>query len=81
MCGSSPGVSHSSRESQVSFLSECVGPEVEAACADPPQGSLILLEYLRLAAHCVRVLGPVQQPFNLVIWIPDPAVNRTGFYS
>ncbi len=31
----------------VSFLSDCVGPEVEAACADPPQGSLILLENLR----------------------------------
>jgi 3-phosphoglycerate kinase len=31
----------------VTFLSDCVGPEVEAACADPPQGSLILLENLR----------------------------------
>ncbi len=31
----------------MSFLSDCVGQEVEAACADPPQGSLVLLENLR----------------------------------
>lgn len=31
----------------VTFLPDCVGPEVEAACADPPAGSLILLENLR----------------------------------
>ncbi|XP_072935169.1 phosphoglycerate kinase [Epargyreus clarus] len=31
----------------VTFLSDCVGPEVEAACADPPAGSIILLENLR----------------------------------
>jgi len=31
----------------VTFLSDCVGPEVEATCSDPPQGSLILLENLR----------------------------------
>ena len=29
------------------FLSDCVGAEVEAACANPPQGSVILLENLR----------------------------------
>lgn len=32
---------------EVTFLSDCVGPEVEAACADPAPGSLILLENLR----------------------------------
>jgi phosphoglycerate kinase len=31
----------------VSFLPDCVGPEVEAACADPAPGSVILLENLR----------------------------------
>lgn len=29
------------------FLGDCVGPEVEKACADPPQGTVILLENLR----------------------------------
>jgi phosphoglycerate kinase len=32
---------------QVQFLSNCVGAEVEAACADPAPGSVILLENLR----------------------------------
>lgn len=31
----------------VQFLSDCVGSEVEAACADPAPGSVILLENLR----------------------------------
>jgi len=31
----------------VLFLSDCVGPEVEAACASPATGSVILLENLR----------------------------------
>uniref|UniRef100_A0A8C5CLB8 Phosphoglycerate kinase n=1 Tax=Gadus morhua TaxID=8049 RepID=A0A8C5CLB8_GADMO len=31
----------------VTFLKDCVGPEVEAACADPAPGSVILLENLR----------------------------------
>ncbi|CAF97308.1 unnamed protein product [Tetraodon nigroviridis] len=31
----------------VAFLKDCVGPEVEAACADPASGSVILLENLR----------------------------------
>jgi len=31
----------------VKFLNDCVGSEVEAACADPPKGSVILLENLR----------------------------------
>lgn len=29
------------------FLNDCVGPEVEAACAAPAEGSVILLENLR----------------------------------
>lgn len=28
-------------------MNDCVGPEVEAACADPKPGSIILLENLR----------------------------------
>lgn len=31
----------------VTFLSGCVGPEVEAACADPAEGSILVLENLR----------------------------------
>merc|ERR1719225_1869182 len=31
----------------VTFLKDCVGAEVEAACADPAPGSIILLENLR----------------------------------
>lgn len=31
----------------VTFLKDCVGAEVESACADPPAGSVILLENLR----------------------------------
>jgi phosphoglycerate kinase len=32
---------------EVRFLTDCVGPEVEAACEAPPAGSVILLENLR----------------------------------
>ena len=31
----------------VVFLNDCAGPEIEAACADPAPGSVILLENLR----------------------------------
>ncbi len=31
----------------MTFLKDCVGPEVEAACANPAPGSVILLENLR----------------------------------
>ena len=31
----------------VTFLKDCVGPAVEAACANPAHGSVILLENLR----------------------------------
>lgn len=31
----------------VTFLNDCVGPEVESACANPASGSVILLENLR----------------------------------
>ena len=31
----------------VLFLNDCVGPEVEAACANPAPGTVILLENLR----------------------------------
>ena len=33
--------------SKVTFLKDCVGAEIEAACADPASGSVILLENLR----------------------------------
>lgn len=31
----------------MTFLNDCIGPEVETACADPSAGSIILLENLR----------------------------------
>lgn len=31
----------------IQFLDDCVGPAVEAACADPAPGTIILLENLR----------------------------------
>ena len=33
--------------SPIQFLKDCIGPEVEAACANPPNGTVILLENLR----------------------------------
>ena len=35
----------------VTFLNDCVGPEVEAACANPVPGSIILLENMRFYAE------------------------------
>mmetsp|Transcript_14144 Transcript_14144/g.19874 ORF Transcript_14144/g.19874 Transcript_14144/m.19874 type:complete len:132 (+) Transcript_14144:103-498(+) len=35
----------------VTFLNDCVGAEVEAACADPKKGSIILLENMRYYAE------------------------------
>jgi len=35
----------------VTFLSSCVGPEVEAACASPADGSIIVLENVRFHAE------------------------------
>lgn len=32
---------------EVTFLKDCVGPDVEKACANPATGSVILLENLR----------------------------------
>lgn len=32
---------------EILFLNDCVGPEVEAACANPAPGTIILLENLR----------------------------------
>lgn len=31
----------------MTFLKDCVGPDVEKACANPATGSIILLENLR----------------------------------
>uniref|UniRef100_A0A6U6KQI6 Phosphoglycerate kinase n=1 Tax=Odontella aurita TaxID=265563 RepID=A0A6U6KQI6_9STRA len=38
-------------EKPVTFLSDCVGAEVEAACADPAPGSIIVLENVRFYAE------------------------------
>jgi len=34
-------------DKEVIFLNDCVGPDVEAMCSSPPDGSIILLENLR----------------------------------
>jgi len=36
---------------KVTFLTDCVGPDVEAACANPAEGSIILLENMRWYAE------------------------------
>lgn len=41
---------------KVQFLSDCVGAEVEKACANPAPGSVILLENLRFHPEEVRPL-------------------------
>lgn len=38
-------------DKEVTFLPDCVGAEVEAACADPAKGSVILLENMRWYAE------------------------------
>jgi phosphoglycerate kinase len=40
-------VNQSCFDRDVTFLNDCVGPEVEQACADPKEGSVFLLENLR----------------------------------
>jgi len=42
----------------VQFLSDCVGSDVEAACADPPTGSLVLLQNVR---YHIEEEGSVKQ--------------------
>jgi 3-phosphoglycerate kinase len=36
---------------KVTFLDDCVGDKVEKTCADPPPGSVFLLENLRFHAE------------------------------
>jgi phosphoglycerate kinase len=40
-------IMHQSARRDVLFLNDCYGPEVEAACANPAPGTVILLENLR----------------------------------
>nr|XP_054755470.1 phosphoglycerate kinase-like [Lytechinus pictus] len=53
----------------VKFLSDCVGVEVEAACADPTPGSVILLENLRF--HIEEEGKGVDESGNKVKANPD----------
>jgi phosphoglycerate kinase len=49
----------------IKFLNDCVGPEVEAACADPAPGSVILLENLRFHVEEEgKGVGPDKQPIK-----------------
>ncbi|XP_041462352.1 probable phosphoglycerate kinase [Lytechinus variegatus] len=56
-------------ERDVKFLSDCVGAEVEAACADPAPGSVILLENLRF--HIEEEGKGVDESGNKVKANPD----------
>jgi phosphoglycerate kinase len=49
---------------QVKFLEDCVGPDVEAACADPAPGSVILLENLRFHAAETKSSDPGVDAFR-----------------
>ena len=58
----------------VTFLSDCCGPEVEAACLAPSDGSIILLENLRFHVEeegkGVDSSGnKVKADANKVIWL------------
>jgi phosphoglycerate kinase len=49
----------------VTFLKDCVGVEVEAACAAPEEGSIILLENLRFHVEeegAMSVAHPLSAP-------------------
>lgn len=54
--------------SDVKFLKDCVGEEVEAACADPAPGSVILLENLRFHVEEEgKGVGSDKQPVNCAV--------------
>lgn len=62
---------------EITFLNDCVGPEVEAACADPKPGSVILLENLRF--HVEEEGKGVDEKGNKVKHIPKveiPSIFR-----
>ena len=46
-CSSECSLTQHSSPRDITFLSDCVGPDVEKACSDPKPGSIILLENLR----------------------------------
>jgi phosphoglycerate kinase len=58
-------------------LSDCVGEEVEAACADPESGTVILLENLRF--HLEEEGKGVDEAGNKVKASADD-VSRKRFY-
>jgi hypothetical protein len=42
----------------VTFLADCVGADVEHACADPAPGSVIVFDYFTKGARAAGVAGP-----------------------
>lgn len=56
------------------FLTDCVGATVEAKCADPPAGSVILLENLRF--HLEEEGKGVNEAGEKVVWIPQVATAK-----
>lgn len=70
----------------VTFLKDCVGAEVESACADPPAGSVILLENLRF--HVAEegkgkdAAGNKASVSEIKIWLRVVDINKvSSFYA
>lgn len=49
---------------KITFLSDCVGSEVEKTCADPKPGSIILLENLRYHIEEEGIIYCIFNSFN-----------------
>ena len=52
---------------RVVFLSDCVGPAVQAACASSPRGSLVVLENLGFHSHGTRLDDLHHEAFTLAL--------------
>lgn len=69
----------------VTFLDDCCGGAVETACADPPEGSIILLENLRFHLEeegkgvdsTGKKVIAFRLPSLISIWICNFEINRS----
>merc|ERR1711957_1084454 len=59
----------------VTFLASCSGPEVEAACAEPAPGSIILLENLIDQADKLIICGGMAYTFKKVYAMPPQIIS------
>lgn len=72
---------------KVTFLKDCVGAEIEAACADPAAGSVILLENLRFHVEeegkgedetgkkVVNSVSPLRKSHTHSLTVPPPVCS------